>query len=291
MSDPKRWCDDPRALADRERRVLLADARLNPPPQAKTELWAGLVEAVGAGGAAMPDCDASPLDGTELLGNGAARAGHGLSLGGAVKSACVGIGIGTSVAVVSHYSVQSKREVTTISISSTPSDPAPSVASSVSRSKVVAPSTLPDQDRRVNDGDGTVKSTASMPISEQNIEPSPAQGLDLSDRNRQPTGVRTTPGSVADFAPESPNARDESLLIASARTALRSGNAAFALQLLERAESRFPQGILVQEREALRVESLAALGRTAEARTRADAFVRAYPKSPHLGRVSGYATQ
>ncbi len=291
MSDPKRWCDDPRALADRERQVLLADARLNPPPQAKTEIWAGIARAVSAGSAAMPDCDAHPLDGAELPGNGVAHAGHGLSLSGAVKAALVGIGIGTSVAVVSHYSVQSKREVTTTSLSSTPSDPALSVASSLSPSKVVAHFTLPDQDRRVSDGDVTTKSTASMPIGEQNIEPSPAQGSDLSKLNRQSAGVRTIVGSVAGFAPESPNARDESQLIASARRALRSGNAAFSLQLLERAESRFPQGILVQEREALRVESLAALGRTDEARTRADAFVRAYPKSPHLGRVSGYATR
>ena len=130
-----------------------------------------------------------------------------------------------------------------------------------------------------------------MPIADQNFEPSPAQSSDLIDLNRQPTSVRTATGSIAGFASESPNARDESQLIASARTALRSGSGAFALQLLDRAESRFPQGILVQEREALRVESLAALGRTAEARTRADAFMRAYPKSPHLGRVSRYATR
>ena len=83
----------------------------------------------------------------------------------------------------------------------------------------------------------------------------------------------------------SADAREESQLVGSARAMLRAGNATVALQLLDRATSRYPQGVLVQEREALRVEALTALGRTGEALTRAQAFMAAYPKSPHLRRI------
>jgi outer membrane protein assembly factor BamD (BamD/ComL family) len=84
----------------------------------------------------------------------------------------------------------------------------------------------------------------------------------------------------------SANAREESQLVGSARSMLRAGNATVALQLLELATARFPAGILIQEREALRIEALTALGRTSEARARAESFVKAYPKSPHVSRVT-----
>jgi hypothetical protein len=86
-------------------------------------------------------------------------------------------------------------------------------------------------------------------------------------------------------APLSPDAREESQVVGRARGALRSGDAARALQLLELAERRYPQGVLNQEREALRIEALAGLGQTAQARARANAFLRAYPTSPYASRV------
>jgi outer membrane protein assembly factor BamD (BamD/ComL family) len=83
----------------------------------------------------------------------------------------------------------------------------------------------------------------------------------------------------------SANASEESQLVSSTRSLLRAGNAAAALQLLEHSASRFHPGILIQEREALCVEALAALGRTSEASAHAEAFIRAYPKSPYASRV------
>ena len=81
------------------------------------------------------------------------------------------------------------------------------------------------------------------------------------------------------------NAREESQLVSSTRSLLRAGNAAAALQLLEHSASHFHPGILIQEREALCVETLAALGRTSEASAHAEAFIKAYPKSPYASRV------
>jgi hypothetical protein len=79
--------------------------------------------------------------------------------------------------------------------------------------------------------------------------------------------------------------REESLAVLEARSALRSGDAARCLALLEQARVRFPRGGLGQEREALTIEALAKTGQSAVARRRAEAFLRAHPKSPYVADV------
>jgi len=75
--------------------------------------------------------------------------------------------------------------------------------------------------------------------------------------------------------------REESEMILGARRVLRAGDPSRALMLLDAARTRFPEGILVQEREALSIEALVRSGQRALATKRAEAFLRAYPKSPH----------
>ena len=75
--------------------------------------------------------------------------------------------------------------------------------------------------------------------------------------------------------------REESAMILDARRVLRAGDPARALTLLDAARARFPDGILVQEREALTIEALVRSGQRALATKRAEAFLRDYPKSPH----------
>ena len=75
--------------------------------------------------------------------------------------------------------------------------------------------------------------------------------------------------------------REESEMILGARRVLRAGDPLRALTLLDAARARFPEGILVQEREALSIEALVRSGQRALATKRAEAFLRAYPKSPH----------
>jgi hypothetical protein len=79
--------------------------------------------------------------------------------------------------------------------------------------------------------------------------------------------------------------REESLLVLEVRRTLRAGDPARALARLTEAESTFGRGGLGQEREALMIEALFASGRTAVAARRAEAFLRAFPKSPHAERV------
>jgi hypothetical protein len=75
--------------------------------------------------------------------------------------------------------------------------------------------------------------------------------------------------------------REESEMILGARRVLRAGDPLRALTLLDAARARFPEGILVQEREALSIEALVRSGQRALATKRAEAFLHAFPKSPH----------
>lgn len=79
--------------------------------------------------------------------------------------------------------------------------------------------------------------------------------------------------------------RAESRRIARARALLRGSNARGALVELEAVRRDFPNGTLAQEREALSIEALLALGEKANARERAGAFLSRYPKSPHAALV------
>lgn len=71
----------------------------------------------------------------------------------------------------------------------------------------------------------------------------------------------------------------------SARAALAQRDATTCLNLLQQHAQRFPQGRLVEEREALTVLTLAALGRMEEARAAARAFTHAHPESLLLPAV------
>jgi hypothetical protein len=117
---------------------------------------------------------------------------------------------------------------------------------------------------------------------------SPPPGDEPSaDPPRSAKIVHSTPRSNAAATKEvAENARasqlrEESEMILGARRVLRAGDPLRALTLLEAARARFPEGILVQEREALSIEALVRSGQRALATKRAEAFLRAYPKSPH----------
>ena len=79
--------------------------------------------------------------------------------------------------------------------------------------------------------------------------------------------------------------RHESLVIASARQAMRGADHLAALAALEEHERRFPNGKLIQEREALLVRALADAGRSAESQIRGRAFLARFPMSPHGERI------
>jgi hypothetical protein len=62
-----------------------------------------------------------------------------------------------------------------------------------------------------------------------------------------------------------------------------------ALALATEGDRLFPNGLLHAEREAIAIEALARLGRSSEARARADAFASASPTHPRTGRIRAIA--
>ena len=133
-------------------------------------------------------------------------------------------------------------------------------------------------------------STAAPALHEQPQLPSvsPPPGDDPSAEAPRPVKVaHSTPRPNAAPTKEvvenarASRLREESEMILGARRVLRAGDPLRALTLLDAARARFPEGILVQEREALSIEALVRSGQRALATKRAEAFLRAFPKSPH----------
>jgi hypothetical protein len=80
-------------------------------------------------------------------------------------------------------------------------------------------------------------------------------------------------------------AREERTLLKRAHLAVARHDFVFALARLSEHARRFKDGRLVEEREALRVQALAGLGRTEEARQTARQFEARFPRSPLLAVV------
>jgi outer membrane protein assembly factor BamD (BamD/ComL family) len=73
-------------------------------------------------------------------------------------------------------------------------------------------------------------------------------------------------------------------LLERAQDALRA-RPAEALALCNDHAKRFPNGMLVQEREMVAIEALVKVGRRDEARARADRFKARFPGSTHARRL------
>ncbi|WP_437715481.1 tetratricopeptide repeat protein [Sorangium sp. So ce448] len=128
-----------------------------------------------------------------------------------------------------------------------------------------------------------VSQAAVAPVAEPKALPEPPLDAPTEvEPTRRPSGPKPT---------ETDLLRAESALLTEARAKLRSGDVAGATALLERLRAQFPNGVLRQEREVLAIDVLAARGNTQEARRRAQAFVKQYPKSPHSAKLRRFLDQ
>ncbi|HLK91643.1 MAG TPA: hypothetical protein VKZ18_17255 [Polyangia bacterium] len=80
--------------------------------------------------------------------------------------------------------------------------------------------------------------------------------------------------------------RAEIALVDAARSAVAGGASERALALLGRYDTTYPRGTFRPEAAALRIEALAHLGRTAQARALAQKFIAAHADSPLADRVA-----
>ncbi len=135
------------------------------------------------------------------------------------------------------------------------------------------------------------KAVASSALSATRPVPEKAADAPAGRRGPAHAGALVNKAVAAPASPVPPGAatqRDaaaedvagEIALVAAARRALHSGDTARAQSLLDQCDARFPRGVLGQEREALRIETLERSGQRAAAAVRAQGFVRRYPDSP-----------
>jgi hypothetical protein len=122
------------------------------------------------------------------------------------------------------------------------------------------------------------------------LPPEPAAA---ADETPSPQGAATSPASSEPGPRASPrpsaattsSLSAERVLLDDARSALATGDAARALRLVDAHTRRFSRPQLAEEREALAVQTLVALGRYDEARARAARFRAGAPNSLFLPAI------
>lgn len=271
MSDPRRLGERDSEASSLERDLIHAGRSVTLDPRRKQQIWAGVVAhcspLIGAAAAA-----AAPTAGAGATGFGAAAL-----LKGTVVLALLAGGSVAGYRALRHE------------VPSYPTDQRTAAQPQV-EIEVAAPRVLP-----------ATATEAPRPLAPQPAKIRPAAirvHAAESARSSHPARVETSPPVEATAAAETASAparasrlAEESRLVMEARRALRSGDAREALRLLESATGRFPDGALVQEREALSIEALARSGQREAAARRAGAFLRAFPNSPHAANVKSYSTR
>jgi hypothetical protein len=252
MGDPERLLGaggDGDAL---ERELLGSIRDVSPPPDAKGAAWdviAVQVAAVAAAGA-----------GTAVAGNAAAQAAAGAKL--LTAKVLIGVALIGSTFVTGGYwvsrQVAQRSVVGPPAVRRAPSDPAPApLPPAPSPGFATAP------------WDSASSSAPCLPTA----SPAPPDRLPRvvdGPRQRNLLGV-------------------ESRMLTEARAQLRNGDPRAAMSTLERLQTRFPKGVLMQERDVLTIQVLAALGDVAGANRRAKEFLEAYPQSPHAPQLRRFA--
>ncbi len=261
MNDPKRLLDDFGALDVETRRALEAGRDVEPDRAARSSVWAALIGqlppgAIGGaagGGAAAGGAAAGGAAAGGAGSAGGAVAGGALGTAGLVKSIGIGVGAGLVVVLAGQAIVGSKQE--------------PRPTPTVSASSVVTP----------------VPSVEPPAVRGRLASPVPADEAEEDEAHE--AVVEPVRGIAGGGAGRVGTVREEARLIARARLRLLHDDPSGALRLLETARQRFPNGVLIQEREALAIEALAKSGQRDAAAARARTFQQAHPESPLKDRV------
>ena len=290
MSDPQRWLTQAGQLSALERRLLESAERIAPPTGSKQQVWSALAAnlplsplpvskppPVGSSAPAAPSAGSGAA--------GAGTAGQATLTISMLKAMAVGFALGTASVgtaawlVPSDHAATSRPAPTAIGERAAPA-PAPHVLERAAPTEHVTTPAL------------SASAARPRPAARAEAEAPPIQDSAPALKHVDPSAARAAfpdvppvaaPAQAATAPPgnESDRARMESRRVAEARSQLRAGNARGALSLLQAIAVEFPSGVLVQEREALTIESLLSCGEQAAARTRALDFLRRYPGSPH----------
>ncbi len=138
----------------------------------------------------------------------------------------------------------------------------------------------------------TIEEQPALPLTTVPVEQLPRVPVPRIAPIRAVASVATvTAGASASASPASDDA--DVTMVRAAYVALRSGDAARALSLVDEHARRHPRSVLSEERDATRVLALCALGRRDSARTALQQFKLSFPSSTQLARtcLDGEATR
>jgi hypothetical protein len=270
MSEPKRMLE---GLSGGELHDLLEAGKSEMPSDrqllglaAKIGIVGGLGGLGGAGVAGLGGGGAAGGAGAGAAGASASAAPAAAGAGAKVAVATGAAKVGIAVKVAGAITIASAVGVGAVAVShreASPPAPVGMVATETASVAAAAPSSSP--------------ATTKLAIA----EPPPSV---------EPSATATTSAKVATKSSAKPAASDTGMeaevrLLERAQDALRSRSPSEALALADEHARRFPQGILVQEREVIAVEALVKAGRRDEAKARAARFRARFPGSSHTRRL------
>ena len=116
------------------------------------------------------------------------------------------------------------------------------------------------------------------------VKAAPSVGIAPRAPSSEPAAPASTPSPAARLT-------EETRAVGAIRTSLQKGDTREALHLLDSYEAEFPRGVLAEEAEVLRIETLGRAGDKAEAARRASRFLAERPSSPHAARVRTMTTR
>jgi hypothetical protein len=269
MKDPKRWLDRGGSSTQIERSILADAADVEPPEGARAAVWAALSATVAVG-AGLGVAGTTTVAGATSL----APAGKAVSMM-VGKSAVSAFAVKSLVAGLVVAAVGTGGYGYHRSMSHAAPPPAAStglVEAASDLGKTLATAAV-----------AQAPSPTAEPVRDEAPAAEPPATVAAPARPA-PVAVNPAPAPPAS-SDRSASLTAETRLLLRARDALRRGDAARALRLVEEAASRYPGGGLAQEADAIRIEALARSGNKREASERLTDFEHAHPGSPHAERL------
>lgn len=221
-----------------------------PPPGVEERLFAAIVQSAGGGGGTGGDGGGSQLP----IGGGESALVHAAKVVGATLGLTAA---GFALVAASAVGVRSLRGT-----------PEPTAAAIASPANIAGPST---------DSASQIPAASDPEPAPANDSRQPASASQDQALARDPSGV---PKSNATASP-APTLEAELAMLEVARSAAPEA----ALAVLERHRVEFQHGVLADEREVLRVETLCVLGRASEAEVIASTFLATRASSPLRSRI------
>lgn len=254
--DTKNWADE---LAANEAEVLEAGLSVGAPSGAKKAVWTSLA-------AKLPAAAATGVTVTTSL-----------SAWALLKPLAVGLALGGATAT----GIAGYRGLTEDAVSFAPrATQRASPAATATAAEAAHARGAPHADEQLVPLARPSRSTATpLPVAQAPVAQAAA--------SHPPAPSVRSFSAEATLPPSAENALiAESQGVTAARSALHASQPRAALEQLDALDRRFASGMLVQEREALRIEALSALGQREAARALARRFLERYPESPHASAVA-----